>query len=63
MPCETEFSSLPTTPPAPLALCCAERCALMETCGEGACFQLDWLDDLHRVSNPHPDAPVPARPR
>ncbi|GAA6199202.1 hypothetical protein [Aquicoccus sp. SU-CL01552] len=61
MPCETDFPSMPMTPPAPLALCCAERCALMDTSGEGVCFQLDWLDDLHRNAHAHHDAPP--RPR
>jgi len=48
---------MPSIPAAPPALCCAEWCALMETCGEGGCFQLDWLDDLHSCAHPHHDAP------
>ncbi|TDK51574.1 hypothetical protein [Antarcticimicrobium luteum] len=60
MPCKSERSVWSSPLPA---LCCAERCALIETCGETACFQLDWLDDLHRSALPRHVAPTQARPR
>ncbi len=54
MPSKTDLLSMPV---ASLALCCAERCALMEACGEGTCFQLDWLDDLYGTAHAHHDSP------
>ena len=59
MPCKTDLSEVTARPPA---LSCAERQALMDCCGETACFQLDWLDDLHRRPQPHRDASRHARP-
>ena len=53
MPCKTDLSEVTAHPPA---LSCAERHALVECCGEAACFQLDWLDDLHRRPPPDRDA-------
>lgn len=59
MPWKTDLSE---TAARLAPLTCAERHALMDCCGEGACFQLDWLDDLHRRAQPR-NRPWQARPR
>ncbi|MDX2485817.1 MAG: hypothetical protein QNK42_19410 [Pseudodonghicola sp.] len=64
MPRETHLSDWTAPLPEPLlSLCCAERCAQIESCGEAACFQLDWLDDLYRSTSMRPDASTRIRPR
>ncbi|TDE40987.1 hypothetical protein [Antarcticimicrobium sediminis] len=64
MPRETHPSDWNVPLSTPLsALCCAERCAQIESCGEAACFLLDWLDDLYRSTSMRPDASMRTRPR
>ena len=60
MPCETD---LPDWRGRPAPLSCTELCALMDCCGDGACFQVDWLEDLHRDPAPRPEMQRQPRPR